>query len=72
MLKFNFYLILKLELTPSSVTPWIKLTNAKPYIDELYIVQELTREEYFFRVYAENLLSTVWESINFADLENMF
>ena len=63
-----FYLYFLLETTPSSATPWIKLTNAKPYIDELYIVQELTREEYFFRIYAENLLSTVWESINFSDL----
>jgi hypothetical protein len=71
-LNFNcllFYFIL-LETQPSSKTPWINLTNAKPYIDELYIVQELTREEYFFRIYAENLLSTVWESINFANLKN--
>jgi titin len=59
------------ELTPSSSTPWVKLTNARPYISDLYIEQELTREEYFFRIYAENLLSTVWESINFADLDNM-
>ena len=59
------------ELSPSANTPWISLTNAKPYIDELYIIQELKREEYFFRVYAEDLLSTVWESINFSDLENL-
>jgi len=60
------------ETHPSSVTPWVSLTNAKPYIDELYIVQELSREEYFFRIYAENLLSTVWESINFAELLKAF
>ena len=54
------------------MTPWVSLTNAKPYIDELYIVQELSREEYFFRIYAENLLSTVWESINFAELLKAF
>lgn len=53
---------------PSSSTPWVKMTTVKPYIDDLYIVQELIREEYFFRIFAENLLSTVWESINFADL----
>jgi hypothetical protein len=58
------------EALPSSSRPWINLTNAKPYIDEIYITQELTREEYFFRIYAENLLSTVWESINFAELFN--
>jgi len=56
------------ETQPSLATPWINLTNAKPYIDELYIVQELSREELFFRVFAENLLSTVWESINYAEL----
>jgi len=56
------------ELQPSASHPWSELTNAKPYIDELYITQDLSREEYFFRIYAENLLSTVWESINFADL----
>lgn len=55
-------------MAPSSNTPWIQLTTAKPYINDIYIVQELTREEYFFRIFAENLLSTVWESINFADL----
>ena len=55
-------------MAPSSITPWIQLTTAKPYINDIYIVQELTREEYFFRIFAENLLSTVWESINFADL----
>jgi hypothetical protein len=55
-------------MQPSSVTPWVNLTNAKPYIDELYITQELTRDEYFFRVYAENLLTSVWESINFSEL----
>ena len=56
------------ETLPSSVRPWIQLTNEKPYIDDLYITQELAREEYFFHIYAENLLSTVWESINFNDL----
>lgn len=56
------------ESQPTASHPWSESTNAKPYIDELYITQDLSREEYFFRIYAENLLTTVWESINFAEL----
>ena len=62
------YIFNLIETQPSFSTPWINLTNAKPYIDELYIVQELSREELFLRIFAENLLSTVWESINYAEL----
>ena len=47
---------------------WYTHAYAKPYIDDLYIRQELEREDYYFRIYADKLLSSVWESIDFSDL----
>ena len=64
----TFTKILFLESQPSSYKPWSSLTNSKPYIDDLYIRQELEREDYYFRIYADKLLASVWESIDFSDL----
>jgi hypothetical protein len=59
-----------LESQPSVYSPWSNLTNAKPYIDDLYIRQELEREDIYFRIYADKLLASVWESIDFSDLSS--
>ena len=56
------------ESQPTGGHPWSESTNAKPYIDELSSTRGLSRGEYFFRIYGENPLTTVWESINFAEL----
>ena len=40
--------------------------NAKPYIEDVYVVHDFSREEIFYNYRAENSSTSVWHTINFA------
>ncbi|KAK7113116.1 hypothetical protein V1264_012463 [Littorina saxatilis] len=50
---------------------WFKEANLEPFID-VYLTQNIMRYEYFFRVYADNPLSCVWDSIDLSSIEGRF
>lgn len=43
----------------------------EPQIDT-FVLQQLQRGEYFFRVYADNPLSSVWDTVDLSSIEGRF
>ncbi|KAH9498302.1 hypothetical protein Btru_006487 [Bulinus truncatus] len=50
---------------------WFNEASLQPYID-VYMTQNLSRFEYFYRVYADNPLSSVWDTIDLSSIEGRF
>jgi len=54
------------EKRSNTKQPWTNSINAKPYIEDVYVVHDFSREEIFYNYRAENSSTSVWHTINFA------